>query len=596
MEAPDSESSVIRNPRGSHIKSSSTKHSKQKSENRISRAPPRDRLRHDDSQVHFEAIESSPFASEDIESQMLTEHQKETRARQNVEAAMFPEFSSSPQRSAHESDHQLPRFLLTSNPKREIPAELDDPDSPDLPVIDGEMEVFLGSSPTPRSSKEATSDPPFMEAPPSSPPSAGGACIKDAPSEALQDSKYAPEKEALQGQAIQQNRELSGQVSPTTWSNNGIADCEGSIGNLRIQALAPKAQQDRAPTAVDVAKDTEMPLPSDCDVIVDAPTEPTRQHSPSRAEPDVDQVVAVVQSSPRVQTSLQPMRCDPQKPSAPSNITSAELAIEDEGSVSGVMDSFLSQNSQYSTDDEQIAAQLAVDMERASSQAEKMMADDGEAAASKGKRKRRASTSSLSTQKSRRIAKAQSFQVVIDGQKPKATEESGIASGRRRETAEIAVAPASVSEGDQSAMVGTTCNHPTIMEGRRLRSEAPESQWKRREHGEGSTQSIPRRSARLSRDMEPGSGDDARQAGHEEDAISDPRAADKERTGSSVQHDEPSLSPSKWNYHRLMGGFRHLLDNIRHVTLGREEEREITNVLFESVKEIHEAGRRREQH
>ena len=42
----------------------------------------------------------------------------------------------------------------------------------------------------------------------------------------------------------------------------------------------------------------------------------------------------------------------------------------------------------------------------------------------------------------------------------------------------------------------------------------------------------------------------------------------------------------------ILQTFRNMLDNIKRVTLGREEEREAVGILFECVKEVHEAGRR----
>jgi hypothetical protein len=56
--------------------------------------PTKARLRHDDSQVEFAPIESSPIHFDD--SQMLTERQKEVRNRQQENAQVFAEMSSSP--------------------------------------------------------------------------------------------------------------------------------------------------------------------------------------------------------------------------------------------------------------------------------------------------------------------------------------------------------------------------------------------------------------------------------------------------------------------------------------------------------------------
>ncbi|EEY21056.1 conserved hypothetical protein [Verticillium alfalfae VaMs.102] len=59
------------------------------------RSTPKSRLRHDDSQLHFTPVESSPLAGAQ-ESQILTERQQEVRERQKDAAAIFPGLRSSP--------------------------------------------------------------------------------------------------------------------------------------------------------------------------------------------------------------------------------------------------------------------------------------------------------------------------------------------------------------------------------------------------------------------------------------------------------------------------------------------------------------------
>ena len=54
------------------------------------------RLRHDDSQVQFVAVNSSPIDSTSYDSQLLTERQREVRARQQADTAIFSDIRSSP--------------------------------------------------------------------------------------------------------------------------------------------------------------------------------------------------------------------------------------------------------------------------------------------------------------------------------------------------------------------------------------------------------------------------------------------------------------------------------------------------------------------
>lgn len=122
-------------------------------------------LRHNDSQIHFEAIDSSPLAEQAMDSQLLTERQKEVRDRQRADAAMFPDIRSSPSsRPKSASRRQIPSDELqllrsSASAVRET--------TPTLAAGDGDD--FITSSPTPtRTSTQ--SDHRDASAPPSSPP------------------------------------------------------------------------------------------------------------------------------------------------------------------------------------------------------------------------------------------------------------------------------------------------------------------------------------------------------------------------------------------------------------------------------------------
>ncbi|KAL1964593.1 hypothetical protein VTN77DRAFT_6767 [Rasamsonia byssochlamydoides] len=112
---------------------------------------PKRRLRHDDSQIQFIAVESSPSLRSDPESQLLTKRQREVKERQRGEAAIFLDGlrSSSPALPSPAKDAnirtpvQLPK-LRNSGPTSEIPL---------TPTLAGALQEnddeFLGSSPTP---------------------------------------------------------------------------------------------------------------------------------------------------------------------------------------------------------------------------------------------------------------------------------------------------------------------------------------------------------------------------------------------------------------------------------------------------------------
>lgn len=122
---------------------------------------PKPKPRHEDSQVHFSAIESSP-ALVAQESQLLTNRQQEVRDRQLETAAMFPEMRSSPTqktRKARTTNVQQPS--LSSTPLRAS-----------TPDQEHDIEDCLTSTPTPRRGQSVPlpDQDQEMTDPPSSPP------------------------------------------------------------------------------------------------------------------------------------------------------------------------------------------------------------------------------------------------------------------------------------------------------------------------------------------------------------------------------------------------------------------------------------------
>ena len=109
--------------------------------------PPR--LRHDNSQIEFAAIDSSPSNLGAMESQLLTDRQKEVKERQHREAAaMFPDVRSSPKVATLIRRDSTPRLQLSQRDIIEASGGPKEPISPTLPSAD-KLAPFLGSSPTP---------------------------------------------------------------------------------------------------------------------------------------------------------------------------------------------------------------------------------------------------------------------------------------------------------------------------------------------------------------------------------------------------------------------------------------------------------------
>ncbi|KAK4191839.1 putative telomere length regulator protein rif1 [Podospora australis] len=119
------------------------------------------RLRHDDSQVQFAAIEPSPVHVEPLESQVLTERQKEVRERQRENAALFPEIRSSPRKSKKDEAQ-----ILESRPSPILASS----QHVATPEPDGSFDDFVSSTPTPRRGQPMYIPEQDMTDPPSSPP------------------------------------------------------------------------------------------------------------------------------------------------------------------------------------------------------------------------------------------------------------------------------------------------------------------------------------------------------------------------------------------------------------------------------------------
>ncbi|KAK4158800.1 putative telomere length regulator protein rif1 [Cladorrhinum sp. PSN259] len=124
------------------------------------KSPPR--LRHDDSQILFASIDTSPAQVDALESQVLTERQKEVRERQRENAALFPEIRSSPGKSKDSAGHaDHPQISLPENTSVRHAA---------TPEPDGTFDDYVSSTPTPRRGQPMLIPEHDMTDPPSSPP------------------------------------------------------------------------------------------------------------------------------------------------------------------------------------------------------------------------------------------------------------------------------------------------------------------------------------------------------------------------------------------------------------------------------------------
>ncbi|KAH9838820.1 Rap1-interacting factor 1 N terminal [Teratosphaeria destructans] len=215
-------------------------------------SPAKARLRHDDSQVEFAPIESSPVSFDD--SQMLTERQKETRTRQLASAHMFPELSSSP--------IVKPRNLTRGVQKRldfhsdRTGADLEDdaatPTGP--PEIGHPLSDDMPSSPTPSSTKDADAAEIEID-PPSSPPRQ-----EEDPSEA--DKLTDDDVGGFEGLAAHGDGENTSKVAdePSTRLAS-VLPSDTLLPNEQLQMEADAAAQDQDVTDEDATEGTTCVKP-----------------------------------------------------------------------------------------------------------------------------------------------------------------------------------------------------------------------------------------------------------------------------------------------------------------------------------------------
>ena len=145
----------------------------------VDKVAPRKKLRHDDSQVDYIAIESSPLPATEPESQYLTDRQKEVRDRRQAEpAVLFADLRSSPASKVQGKPLvEKQQLFLDGSAGR-----AHDPDEPATPVLPLQMEVdvdgAMPTSPTPRSKQQALRlDDIEMPSSPAAVPETGGLAL-----------------------------------------------------------------------------------------------------------------------------------------------------------------------------------------------------------------------------------------------------------------------------------------------------------------------------------------------------------------------------------------------------------------------------------
>jgi hypothetical protein len=274
------------------------------------------RLRHDDSQIQFEAIESSPMADRVVDSQLLTEKQKEVKERQRADAAMFPDLRSSPPRKAKSAersleDPELPVHRSSSKIREKLSPNVLRQTTPTL-VLPSDDDNQVPSSPTPTRSLRGEAHTPD---PPSSPPEA----VVENTLESVEDlSSSPPEVSPEPENGTTMSVDPSAQMDPyaVQISNRIISTLESTPFERGSSPVDPSAQlhATEAEQQQRIAKLDETLIEGSTEAEIDAVANPQLPETPPRNGAD---------SPANQQTPMTPQYLDARSSPASSDKISA---------------------------------------------------------------------------------------------------------------------------------------------------------------------------------------------------------------------------------------------------------------------------------
>ena len=271
------------------------------------------KLRHEDSQIQFEAIESSPITDAVLDSQLLTDRQREVKERQEAEAAMFPDLRSSPrnrEKNKPSPISELPLHRSTSIPRETTSPNVERQTTPTL--AQAEYDDYVNSSPTPTRALLEESN--LLDVP-SSPPEA----VQDEPAAYVPDEtdipSSPPEMPEENENDMTTSLDPSAQVDPYADENMPtLSTLESTASQQNISAIfEPPAEVDDPkpvaivdPTVVEEAEiDEPIPEvgPTEIEVPdVETPDTPVRgrENSPVFFETPRSEIFHDSQTSPAI--------------------------------------------------------------------------------------------------------------------------------------------------------------------------------------------------------------------------------------------------------------------------------------------------------
>ena len=608
---------------------------------REARTTPKARLRHDDSQVQFAAIDSSPLGFEAVESQHLTDRQKDIKERQGLQAAMFPEIRSSPKSATRHAEYTLPKLVYRPDQGAAVQTTIGDQISPIYPP-DVLANAFLSSSPTPASSKKDPRSSNVRDDPPSSPPS-----LSFSPKSSQE--RITSQIPAIQAQPlvrdpsrepIDLNKEHAIEMPA---GPSGSEECS----TVNEVSHSPDVRE-AIPTSVAPDSEANDRIISDIEVFVDAPSEPMEINLgnaavdqvdmvPNSFESDnasqylseVDQITAQLEGEMERASSQQSSK-QHQTPKLANNVPEKRKRKrkgsfhDSAGLQKKPRVASPSSDPQHVLESPQVAecvlinvrqvedriaqSPVKVKRERSRSQSPSIIADtplETEARAKKqklGRRKRKSRGRQLSQEfLSDSGSPHQRLGPNVDN--PSLSSSAQIAARKsvrlNRTSTNSPQNPASSSIEDPIAEPGSVTKTGKRRASKRWfwsMDKSHDDENQRSPNTDVPSTNVDDAEVTIDRDQSeyaqqlPGEPGSAGPESHDQDS----QAHTTEQMEHTEQRDtvDGDRSSGAGTTAGILQGFRRMLYNIKRMTLGREEEREMVGVLFETMKEVHEAGRR----
>ncbi|KAL6716476.1 hypothetical protein ACLMJK_006043 [Lecanora helva] len=587
---------------------------------------PKARLRHDDSQIHFTAVESSPLAPEQVVSQDLTDRQKEVKERQGLDAAIFPEIRSSPKSASKQAQYSLPKLLYKADGGVPIGHAVDDQISPVYPP-DALMNEFLGSSPTPTSSKKSPSRLRFDDEPPSSPP------LPSTHSNVDQEKSVSPYATMqVRSPVTDESRK------PHGLEKEDPADDIAKSVNLENSSANHRPLSDFVPDkGISEPNDHIM---SDADIFVDAPSAPNEELVPTEAAAQIDMVLNSFETDKQSQTQSEADQLTAQLFGEMERASSQQTrkkyqtiqpaqigrkkrkgSFSNHGSIQKKAKAMPgSSGSQRVSEPTQVAecvlvqvrpaegrfGKSPVQIKRERSQSPSFIANtplENDARISKQRRKRRSRQSRISQLSQESSSILESSQQNSRELNASMNETSNSTSTGSRKSMRLSGTPTNTAQQAVPRPVEDPIAEPGSMTKTGKRRASKRWFWTNVEPSDDEI-----RNNGTPRDDANANVDDAGQSEHTqqltgETQTKDSEARDRDCQDPTTDENTPTSQPEQAETEAsnnapttaagILQGFRRMLTNIKRVALGREEEREMIGVLSESLQEVLEAGRRR---